>query len=66
MGRGVVITDFNGYTSPGHHLVSFWAEYDGAEVTFGGDWGDVPPMKASRRPSVARVKAWARKHGSDL
>jgi hypothetical protein len=52
-----LVVDFSGYTSPGHFPTSFWAEWnrDEKQVHFGGDWHDVPLMKAKRRPTQAQV-----------
>lgn len=47
----------------GRFPTSFWADWDGKKVVFGGDWRDVPDMPAKREPTEKRVYAWAHKHG---
>lgn len=57
----VCIEDFNGTAEYGYP-VAYWADWNGAVVTFGGDWGDVPNMPAKTQPTVEQVHAWADAH----
>lgn len=58
--KDVCIVDWN---TGGSFPTSFWADWDGKKVVFGGDWRDVPDMPAKREPTQKRVYAWAHKHG---
>jgi hypothetical protein len=58
--KDVCIVDWN---AGGRFPTSFWADWDGEKVVFGGDWRDVPDMPAKREPTQKRVYAWAHKHG---
>jgi hypothetical protein len=59
------VTDFCGYSSPGHYPVSFWADYFPSLgfTRFGGDWWNAPDMESSSEPTEEEVTVWARKHG---
>ena len=50
--KSVVIVDLNaGRRFP----TSYWAEWDGFSVKFGGDWETIPPMSAPTEPSKNEV-----------
>ena len=55
------IIDFCGSTNPGHFTVSFWADWDGERVVFGGDWSDVPSMQTATEPTREEVVAHVEK-----
>jgi len=58
----VCIEDFCGYAEPGHFFTQFWADYYPSEkvVRFGGDWREIPNLKATRKPSLALVHRWVK------
>lgn len=58
----VCIVDFCGYSYPGHWPTSFWADWDGSEVIFGGDWDHIPNMPTDTEPTEQEVDAWVAKH----
>ena len=45
------------------HATSFWADWDGCTVHFGGAWGHVPDMVSADVPSIDTVQAHARLYG---
>ena len=55
----ICIIDFEGYTIPGHFHTSFWADYDGEKVIFGGDWRDIPPLVIDHEPTEEEVEKYA-------
>lgn len=57
--------DFCGYTSPGHFLIQYWADWypnDKGRVIFGGDFSEVPDMFSRELPTEERCRKWARRH----
>jgi hypothetical protein len=62
--KDVCIVDFNGYSQPGHFPVSFWADWDGSKVVFGGDWQEIPDMPTDKEPTEDEVHAWVKEHQS--
>jgi hypothetical protein len=59
--KSICIEDFCGTNSQGLP-VQFWADWDGKEVVYGGDWEEIPPLATAIRPSVEDVHNWAHKH----
>ena len=45
------------------HFTTFWADWDGSTVHFGGSWGHVPDMASANVPSICTVHAHARVYG---
>ena len=43
---------------------SFWADWDGEQVVFGGDWSDVPPMRSLSEPTEEQCWEHARTYGA--
>ena len=62
----ICIVDFNGYTLLGHFPVSFWADWDGHKVIFGGDWEGIPNMLIQIEPSEEMVYAYVNNHGGAI
>lgn len=60
----IVIVDFNGHVQGTSMIESFWAEWNGRTVVFGGDWQGVPDMPADVEPDSKSVWAWAGKHST--
>ncbi len=56
------IVDFNGKFNG--FPVSFWADYVGATVKFGGDWSDVPDWYCPTEPTRQEVQDYATKHSA--
>lgn len=59
-GGRVYVEDFCGGDGVGR--VNFWAVWEAGRVTFGGDWGEVPPMPAAEVPAVEAVHRWVTGH----
>lgn len=64
----ICVFDFCGYLEPGHFPISMWADWDGEEVTFGGEWVNIPPLKTRKKPTEQQIldhtiKPEARKGG---
>jgi len=55
----ICIIDFNGYTSPGHLPIAYWADYDPVTglVFFGGEFSEVSPVQCDVEPNDVEIEA---------
>ena len=60
----VCIEDFCGRCSG--LPTSYWADWDGTAVGFGGEWQDIPDMPTDIEPTPNEVNQWAKDHGADI
>ena len=65
--ESICIVDFNGHDE--HWLpTAFWADWfiEEKEVTFGGEWCDIPDMPSNVEPSEDDVYNWVNRHSGPL